>query len=237
MLKQATAVLLSITLMIGGNKMAWIGGNYYLTEPEIKNNCYIVAGILLANGWNLDSVEAALGNIWKESTVNPNIWEGLAPPPADPYTTPLGYGLCGWTPAKSLILFCDDRGLNWQDGDAQVEMMRGAYSYNPNTQQYEYGRHWGSSYDPGAPQINPPCSWDDFIANSQTQSRQTLCEWFMYYYEKPSYDPGIQDKQGRIDNTNKIHQWFVDDPPVPSGGSLPIWMMGRENLRLNIIHC
>ena len=217
--------------------MAWIGGNYYLSTPEIKNNVYIVAGILLSYNWNLDSIEAALGNIWKESTVNPNIWEGLAPPPADPYTTPLGYGLCGWTPAVSLIGFCDDRGLNWQDGNAQVEMFRGAWSYNPNTQDYEYGRHWGPSGDPGAPYVNPPISWDDFIINATTQTRQTLCEWFMYYYEKPNYNPGIQDLPGRIQHTNDIHQWFVDDPPIPSGQSLPFWMMGgREVLRRLIIH-
>lgn len=63
-------------------------------------------------------VSAIGGNMWRESHVNPALWENLTP--GSP-----GYGLCQWTNERRIALFqyLNSRGLPNSDGDGQLDYL------------------------------------------------------------------------------------------------------------------
>lgn len=79
-----------------------------LTEDESKNNWIAFWQFFKPKGWTANSVAGMLGNIYYESTVNPNRWEGDIP-----FAQPVarrGYGLVGWTPWTNIIDWLKEKG-------------------------------------------------------------------------------------------------------------------------------
>lgn len=96
--------------------MAWISGNRYLTESEMKNNADIIKSYLVSKGWSVSAVAGLLGNMESESTINPGIWQGLIE-----NNTSGGFGLVQWTPATNFTNWADSMGYEWADGNAQLK--------------------------------------------------------------------------------------------------------------------
>lgn len=180
----------------------WIQGNRYLTESEMDSNALLVYGYLDSLGYSLNAVSAILGNMVIESNINPQLWESL-----DYGNFDGGYGLCQWTPATKLVDWLAGIGISdYTDGYHQLKFLD------------EYDGQWGNSGNPNAPGVNPPMSWDEFKVSTLAPS--TLASYFMYYWERPSYDESVNKLPVRMEKADYYYQYLsgVEPPqPVPHG--------------------
>lgn len=196
--------------------MSWIGGNRYLSRSEMENNATEIWGYFNSIGWSLNSVSAMLGNMQTESTINPNIWQGLIE------NTKKGYGLTQWTPATKLI---DWAGSSYIYGNRQCDRI---YFEALNNKQW--------FRNPEAPIIDPPITFLEFTVS--TLECEELANYFLWYYEHP--ETTIQPNR-----SVQAREWFnflggitPPDPPEPPSPDptplgkyrhIPIWMMcGRR---------
>lgn len=70
----------------------------YLTYNQMKVNAKYIYECLKDKGWTLNAIAGMLGNMQRESTLNPGIWQNN-----DVGNTTGGYGLVQWTPATKYI--------------------------------------------------------------------------------------------------------------------------------------
>ena len=70
----------------------------YLTYNQMKVNAKYIYNAFKDKGWTLNAVAGMLGNMQRESTLNPGIWQNN-----DVGNTSVGYGLVQWTPATKYI--------------------------------------------------------------------------------------------------------------------------------------
>ena len=70
----------------------------YLTYNQMKVNALYIYNAFKDKGWTLNAVAGMLGNMQRESTLNPGIWQNN-----DVGNTSVGYGLVQWTPATKYI--------------------------------------------------------------------------------------------------------------------------------------
>ena len=144
--------------------MAWITGNRYLSESEMKNNAQIILLTLIAAGWTKNAVCGMLGNMQTESGCNPGIWESLT------VNWQRGFGLTQWTPATKLKNWCDTQGLDYASGDAQLKRI--LYEVTDRTT----NRQWWetSAYN---------LTFEQF--SKSTQTPEYLASAFLRNYERP----------------------------------------------------
>ena len=87
--------------------MALIISNAYLSQSQMTDNAQYIADYLFARGWTQNAIAGILGNMQRESTMNPGLWESLI------YgNMSSGYGLVQWTPATGYISWADARGIS-----------------------------------------------------------------------------------------------------------------------------
>lgn len=147
--------------------MAWIAGNRYLSQSEMDNNALIAAQILLEFGWTHNAIAGTLGNMQYESNINPGLWENL-----NEGNTSNGFGLTQWTPATKLINWCNSKGLNYKDGNAQLQRLQ--YEVEWDTQSPNQGQ-W----------INRDgLSFAEYIKSTDTPTN--LARVFIRSYERPA---------------------------------------------------
>lgn len=91
-------------------------GNRYLSLSEMTDNAQYILDYLLNKGWTKNAVCGMLGNMQRESTINPGIWQNL-----DSGNTSLGFGLVQWTPASKYINWCESQGLSYNTMDANLK--------------------------------------------------------------------------------------------------------------------
>ena len=102
-----------------------------------------------------------LGNMQRESTINPGIWQNL-----DEGNTSLGFGLVQWTPASKYFNWCDSNGL---DPDAMDSNLKRILWELENGEQY----YATDSY---------PESFSEFTKS--TKSVTYLASAFLHNYER-----------------------------------------------------
>ena len=160
----------------------------------ISNSLYVIA--------------AVCGNFWRESTVNPGIWESLtvgAP----------GYGLGQWTDLPQYGLTRRTQLFNWltansytQDsGVGQLEYLVYEDYWTPNQQ-------WHTSAYP---------TMSDFFASTSTSVSDLTEEW-MWHWE------GINDSSLsiRVNAANDFLALFQNDP-----GTRDAWRASNAYLSMN----
>ena len=142
---------------------------------------------------NLYVIAAICGNFWRESTVNPGIWESLtvgAP----------GYGLGQWTDIPpyltrrtQLFNWLGANGFPQDSGEGQLQYLI-------------YENYWVpvNSYHTSA-----YGDLADFLASTSTNITD-LTQEYMYHWEGIN-DPQVQD---RIDAATNFYNAFVNDPGV-----------------------
>lgn len=85
-----------------GEYGTYIGNTFnssnYLTYNQMKVNAEYIYNAFKDKGWTLNAVAGMLGNMQRESTLNPGIWQNN-----DVGNTSVGYGLVQWTPATKYI--------------------------------------------------------------------------------------------------------------------------------------
>lgn len=96
--------------------MAIHSGNYYLSTAQMKDNAQYILDYLTKEGWTKNAICGMLGNMQRESTINPGIWQNL-----DEGNTSLGFGLVQWTPASNYISWCESKGLAYSEMDSNLK--------------------------------------------------------------------------------------------------------------------
>ena len=202
--------------------MAWTGGNYYISYAEMKGNVAEIWNILGADGWTRNAVAGMCANMQAESGINPGIWENLSPT-----TTPdvqVGYGLVQWTPWNKYAYWA---GAGWENnGPREVQRI-----------QYEVANNIQWTRNPYAPDIghpvDPPLTFAQYTHS--TSSLSELSDFFVLYYEHPSYSNLLGTYQQRRTNAANWYDYLLElpdpgpTPPTPTQrNKMPVWMMCRH---------
>lgn len=145
-----------------------VSGNRYLSQAEMEQNALVFYYKMKEYGWTMESIAAMLGNMQKESTINPGIWQNL-----DEGNTSLGYGLVQWTPATKYLDWCD--GYGYPPDDMYSAMARLEY-------ELANGLQWIST-------DSYPMSFSEF--KNSTDDPYLLAIAFLLNYERPAekYQP------------------------------------------------
>ena len=95
--------------------MAWTISNNYLTESQMQGNALEVYNFFSARGWTLNAIAGMLGNMERESNINPGLWQSLN---YGNYSG--GYGLVQWTPATNYTDWASANGYSITDPQGQM---------------------------------------------------------------------------------------------------------------------
>ena len=187
---------------------SWVAKNGFLTQNEMRNNVLILYDFFARRGWTKQAMAAMFGNMEKESTINPGIWESLRPYGG-------GFGLVQWTPYTK---FSSWAGAGWET----------AYDKQPMRIQYELenGLQW-EDYRPGI--ATPGLTFENLAyGDMEDLTFGQIVNAFMQHYENP-YAP-TADLNGRI---AAAERWasFIHDFPTPVGGTIPIWMLFKIRVK------
>lgn len=166
--------------------MALTISNAYLTQAQMDGNAQYIANWLSAKGWTRNSIAAILGNMQRESNINPGLWESLL------YgNTSGGYGLTQWTPASKYLSWAQERGYPYGSDYSNAE----AY-INGQLQrivwEVENNQQWIAT------------SAFNFSFSAFTKSTQTaayLTEAFLKNYERA----GVEALSDRITAANRYY--------------------------------
>ena len=194
--------------------MAWlyeIGVGKYFNQSQQENNALEFYNYFNNYGATIESICGMLGNITRESTLNPAIKQGNS--------TSLGWGLIQWTPSTILTNWCKNYGYKWYDGTAQCERIKcegegikGANGYWLPTHDYPY-------------------SWSEFIALTDVAEATKA-----YLHERER--AGIQALDLRLQYASEWYTYLSGSPVPPTPPTppikhkrrkMPIYMMLKKN--------
>lgn len=172
--------------------MATHSSNSYLTRRQMKDNAEFIYDYFSDMGWSDNAICAMLGNMERESTINPGLWQNM-----DEGNTSLGLGLVQWTPATKLINWCNNWGLDYLDIEAQCLRIM-------------WELQTGEQY---IPTKNFPETFEEF--SESDEDLDYLTEAFLKNYERA----GVEALDERIDNAYYWYEYLVgeepDDPDEP----------------------
>ena len=193
--------------------MAWISKigtikTVTMSDAERQNNATLFYGYFKPLGFTLESVCGMLGNIERESWINPGMKQGTS--------TALGWGLIQWTPSTDLTDWCAKNKYAWNDGTAQCMLINS----EGNNEAGVNGR-W-------LPTKEYPYTWQQF---SQLSNYEIATKAFLYERERA----GIEELAERLANAKKWYQYLSGvTPPIPPSPTpqkrkkMPIYMMVRR---------
>lgn len=191
-----------------GANAEWISGNRYLSTTEMQTNAYLIFTYLLSRGWSVAAVSGLLGNMQKESTINPGIWQNLTP------DVNLGWGLVQWSPSTKYTDWAAANGYADDDGTWQLYWIdQETVSQGQWVQSSEY-----------------PMTFAEFKMSTDTP--ENLAYAFMYNFEQPA----SKDQPDRQVYARYWYDWWVGSPVPPPNpkpepewtAGLPTWMMLRK---------
>lgn len=180
----------------------WISTNAYLSQSDMENNAYVFYSAMSNKGYTLSAISGMLGNIQRESTINPGIWQNL-----DEGNYSLGFGLVQWTPATNYTNWATAKGYDIGDGYGQCLWL--------DTMTVESGQ-W-------IPTLEYNFSWGDF--KNSNQSPEYLASAFLKNFERA----GSEYEEDRRRYARKWYdylQGLTPFPPAPGKQKrkLPLWM-------------
>lgn len=160
-----------------------VSGNRYLSQSEMQANASYIWWYLSNKGWSLNAVCGMLGNMQRESTINPGIWQNL-----DEGNTSLGYGLVQWTPATNYLNWCDSQGLEPSKMDSNLKRI--IYELENGLQYYSTTEY--------------PESFKEFSVS--TKNVEYLVTAFLKNYERA----GVEALEERINNGEYWYNYLKD---------------------------
>ena len=163
--------------------MAIISSNKSLSRTEALDNAKYITEYFLDLGWTLNAVCGMLGNMERESWINPGVWQNF-----DEGNMSMGFGLVQWTPATNLIDWATDQGLSWRSISTQCKRIK--YEYDNGLQYIST-----TSY---------PLSFSQFAVSEQSASY--LAEVFCANYERA----GVGAIEERRNNATYWYQTLYD---------------------------
>lgn len=166
-----------------GQYGSYFGNTYttsnYLTRNQMKLNAYYIYNALRNKGWTLNAIAGMLGNMQRESTINPGIWQSN-----NVGNMNGGYGLVQWTPATKYI--------NWiTPGDDPSTMdnnlSRILYELENDLQWISTESYPMSFYEFTTSYMSPQDLASAFLYNyeragvaAEEQRRENALYWFIY---------------------------------------------------------
>ena len=183
----------------------WISKNNYLTEAEMENNARIIYDIFSAKGWTVNAIAGMLGNMQRESTLSPGIWEGL-----QPYPPGGGYGLVGWTPYTRITDWLISKGYAIDSGDGQCAKIIEEWEHP------EIESVW-------IPTQEYPESFNEFVLSEQPADY--LAAVFCYNYERAGVVALEERKQYARNWYSYLTLGYIYTPRLNSDGmeNNPYW--------------
>lgn len=171
----------------------FISANRYLTMVEMQINAKYIYKKLHNLGWSLNAISGMLGNMQRESTINPGIWQNLNEGNRDG-----GFGLVQWTPASKLIDWAELN--NWDEAHIEVQCMKIHYEMTDNIQYI--------------PTDTYPMSFREFSVS--TAEPEYLASVFLHNYERA----GVSAESERKANARYWYDYLKDlkpgwEPPDP----------------------
>lgn len=151
--------------------MAIHSGNFYLTESQMKDNAQYIFDYYISKGWTKNAICGMLGNMQRESSINPGIWQSLKEGNLSG-----GYGLTQWTPATKYFNWCDERNLPYDDIDSNLSRIDWELA---NGQQFYPSDRFSETFK-------------EFIKSEE--SPEYLASCFMCNYERPG-DPHEEERR------------------------------------------
>lgn len=187
--------------------MAWIyeiGTVKYFTQSQMENNATEFYNYFSPLGYTLESICGMLGNIQRESTLNPGLKERES--------VSSGWGLIQWTPSNNLTDYATAKGQNWYDGNLQCLLINDEVLNG-------YGGQW-------IPTTSYPYSGAEF-------SKLTDVEEAVKSYCFERERAGVVALDERIQNGKNWYEYLSGKPPKPptptsSKRKMPIYMMIRN---------
>lgn len=215
-----------------------------LTDSEMETNALNVSYVLADLGWSQSAIAGALGNIDKESSINPGACETNRGVPVN-YSIYFGggLGLIQWTdyPAYSkqhvhpLLWYADDVGADWWDGTMQCELMDKADDSTITSCGQGVGPLWGWM-QPSSGAYIPFSQYKVF-----TGTPEQAAEYWLYDLERPGdISSVLQERQviarywyDFLDGKTPTRPVVPTDPIVrESKQGMPVWMMcSRPDVR------
>lgn len=184
----------------------WIKGNRYLSIGEMQNNAAIVFSKMTEYGWTPEAISGMLGNMQKESTINPGIYQNLDSDHAQPW----GFGIVQFTPYTKWTDWADEKGYHMDDGNGQLEWIQ--TQVTPRGEWIETSQY--------------PISFTEFQKSKDTP--ENLAYTFMYNFERPT----SLNQPERKEYARYWYDWYNNDyvppdNPPDNGGEwkrkMPIW--------------
>ena len=180
--------------------LKWVKGNRYLSQKEMENNAYIFYSVMYNYGFDFKSICAMLGNIQRESGINPGLWQSLKVNPS------MGFGLVQWTPSTNYTDWAKKHGYDNDDGYGQCKWL----------DEETASKQWikTTAY---------PLTWEEFKTNSKHKSLDYLTMAFLKNFERA----GIEKSEERKIFAKKWYKYLKDKQPFEpndnSGGSNNSW--------------
>ena len=204
----------------GGVQLEWIYGNRYLSQSEMENNARLVWNYFGSLGWTLNAVAGMLGNMQRESTINPGIWENLDP--SQPSV--LGYGLVGWTPGTRITNWLTSHGYELTSGEGQCAKIQEEWQHPEievvwlTTDEYpETFNEFVSSHE--SPEYLASCflyNYERAGVAAEDERRQNARNWYNFLSSSQIYVPRL-DSDGIEGNP----MWYDENPFYQSGYGMP----------------
>lgn len=172
----------------------WITEDLYLSYEQALNNANIVFNFFKDKGYTKEAICGLLGNMWRESHVNPSLNE----------VGGTGYGLTQWTPRIKLLTRLQILGLP-DNGDNQLKVLERELSDGANNS----GSDFSQWYDVG--------QWTLAKFKTSTDIAYTT-ECFMRGYERP----GVLHLEERIEYANKFYRDITGEVTPGDGTQLAV---------------
>jgi len=176
----------------------------WLTVSESYHNAQLVVDHFSGTDWTPESLSAMLGNMRHESSINPEMYEyGYT------WEEDRGYGLVQWTPRSKYWDWAVANNLAPREGESQLARISyeiaNNIQYIANGHSVRYGLE--TKYD---------FSFADFRTNAQGLTVEQLTEAFMWNYEGPDYNAGLDSLNERQDfAVGALGQLDFDTQPTP----------------------
>lgn len=186
--------------------MAWlyeIGVKKYFNQSQQENNATEFYNYFINYGASVEAICGMLGNITRESTINPAIKQSNS--------TSSGWGLIQWTPSTVLTNWCKIYGYNWYDGTAQCERIKCE------------GEGTKGASGCWLPTSDYPYSWSEFITLTDVTEATKA-----YLYERER--AGVEVLDLRLEYADKWYTYFSGSPtpPTPPTPTPPLKLKRRK---------
>lgn len=170
----------------------WVLNEYgVISRIGMENNASIIREFFSGKGWSINAISAILGNMERESGINPARWQN-----DDVNNLSGGFGLVQWTPATKIIdWIASVYGDNYTNGDYQLERIQyeleNGLQYAPTKDFKETFSEWAASNkNPGYLAAAFLCNYEraaDTGWNAQMKRAKMARQWHIFL---TGSDPG-----------------------------------------------